>query len=113
MRVLGLDLGLRMDIGLAGRDALIGLRLDDIAIHRAVRPGVMPATVAATTPLHGKVVLLLRTLEGEETLASMIGEPPETGSTVWFEPSTKTALLYDAATGLLAGRARAAAEVVA
>jgi hypothetical protein len=50
-------------------------------------------------------VLLLRTPAGEEILASQVGASPETGSTVWFRPAVETALLYDAGTGLLVGRA--------
>ncbi len=113
VRVLGLDLGLSMGPELAGRDALLGLRPEDIVIHPDAWPGAAPATLVATTPLHAKVVLLLRTEESEEMLASMVGTPPEPGSRVWFRPSPETALLYDAETGLLAARADAATEVAA
>jgi multiple sugar transport system ATP-binding protein len=110
VRVLGLDLTLPMAAGPAGSEALLGLRPESISILSAAAPGAAAATVAATTPLHGKVVLLLRTPAGEEVLASMVGTPPETGSTVWFRPAAETALLYDAASGLLVGRADGTTE---
>ncbi|HEX3983304.1 MAG TPA: ABC transporter ATP-binding protein [Acidisoma sp.] len=118
LRVLGLDLMLPMAADIADRDALLGLRPESIAILGATGPGAAAlgaaaATVAATTPLHGKVVLLLRTPAGEEILASMVGTPPETGGTVWFRPAAETALLYDAASGLLAARAGATTEEAA
>jgi multiple sugar transport system ATP-binding protein len=105
VRLFGLDLPLPIAADIAGRDALLGLRPDSIDILGAPAAGAAPATLAATTPLHGKVVLLLRTPAGEEILASQVGASPETGSTVWFRPAVETALLYDAGTGLLVGRA--------
>lgn len=112
-RVLGLDLPLPAAAGIAGQEALVGLRPESIAILGTPAAGAVAATVAATTPLHGKVVVLLRTETGEEILASLVGTPPETGSTVWFRPSSETALLYDAASGLLLGQPPAPAEEAA
>jgi multiple sugar transport system ATP-binding protein len=102
-----------MAAGIAGRDALLGLRPESIGILGAPAPGAARATLTAATPLHGKVVLLLRTPEGEEILASQVGQPPETGSTVWFRPAPETALLYDAASGLLTLHAGATTEEAA
>jgi multiple sugar transport system ATP-binding protein len=113
VRIFGLDLALPMAADIAGHDALLGLRPESIGILGASVPGAARATLTAATPLHGKVVLLLRTDEGEEILASMVGEPPETGSTVWFQPTPETALLYDAASGLLAPRIDTATEEAA
>ncbi|MCB8878298.1 ABC transporter ATP-binding protein [Acidisoma silvae] len=111
--VFGLDLTLSMAGALAGREAMLGLRPDSIAIFADPQPGAVAATIAAVTPLHGKVVLLLRTQAGDEILASQVGRAPETGSTIWFRPETDTALLYDTETGLLAGEARTATEEAA
>ena len=113
VRVLGLDLGLAIAADMVGRDALLGLRPEMIEVHSDARPGAVSATVAAATPLHGKVVLLLRTQEGEEVLASLVGQAPEPGATIWFKPVIETALLYDAESGLLAGRKGARVEEAA
>ncbi|GAB0113182.1 ABC transporter ATP-binding protein [Acidisoma sp. C75] len=102
LSALGLEMRLRPMAAIAGRAALLGLRPESIALFETPTEGAVPATVAATTPLHGKVVLLLRNAAGEEILASLIGMPPATGSTVWFRPDPETALLYDAESGLLA-----------
>lgn len=113
VRLFGLDLALPMAADIAGRDALLGLRPESIGILAAPAPGAARAMLTAATPLHGKVVLLLRTEAGEEILASMVGAPPETGSTVWFRPRPETALLYDAASGLLAPRTGTVTEEAA
>lgn len=101
--VFGLDLTVTTGAALAGHEALLGLRPESIEILSSPAPGAAAATLAAITPLHGKVVLLLRLANGEEILASMVGDPPEAGSAVWFRPMAETALLYDQDTGLLAG----------
>lgn len=101
LRVLGLDLHLPPMPGVGGREALLGLRPESIAILSEAAPGAAPARLEAVTPLHGKAVLLLRTEAGEELLVSMVGRPPETGSTVWFRPDAASALLYDHETGRL------------
>ncbi|WP_459674915.1 ABC transporter ATP-binding protein [Acidisoma sp. 7E03] len=113
VQVLGLELTLPAAPGIAGREALLGLRPESITILGARAPGAVQATVAATTPLHGKVVLLLRTQANDEILASLVGKPPETGSTVWFRPEAATALLYDAANGGLLSAPAAPAEEAA
>lgn len=99
--ILGLDLRLGAAPNFAGRPALLGLRPESLAITPTAVPGAVAATLAAITPLHGKSVLLLRCGGGEEILASVVGTPPETGSTVWLRPDARTALLYDAESGLL------------
>lgn len=113
VHLFGLDLTLPLDSDIAGREALLGLRPESIGILGAPAAGAARATLTAATPLHGKIVLLLRTEAGEEILASVVGEPPETGSTVWFRPAPETALLYDAASGLLLGQGGIATEEAA
>ena len=113
VRALGLDFGLRVDAALAGRDSLLGLRPEDIGVSREEQPGAVPATLEVATPLHDKVVMMLRTPEGQEILASMIGDAPEPGAAVWIRPNAGRALLYDAGSGLLNRHAAPAMEAVA
>ena len=113
VRALGLDFGLPVDPALAGRDSLLGLRPEDIALLREAQPGAAPATLEVATPLHGKVIMLLRTPDGQEVLASMIGDAPAPGSPVWIRPNAERALLYDAGSGLLDRRAARALDAVA
>lgn len=111
--IFGLDLTLPMAATLSGGDALLGLRPEEIAVFAEPRAGTVTATLAAVTPLHGKSVLLLRTADGTELFASQIAAPPETGSTVWFQPLVDAALLYDAESGLLVGQVQPATEEAA
>ena len=113
VRALGLDFGLPVDPALAGRESLLGLRPEDIALFREAQPGAAPATLEVATPLHEKVVMLLRTADGQEVLASMIGDAPAPGTAVWIRPDANRALLYDAGTGLLDRRAARALDAVA
>ncbi len=100
IRALGLDLGLRAGPALIGRDALLGLRPEDIAVTSHAGAGAAEAVVQAITPLHDKIIMLLRTPGGEEILASG-GQALDAGTTLWFRPDAERALLYDASTGLL------------
>ncbi len=113
VRALGLDLGLPADAAVIGRESLLGLRPEDIALFRDERPGAAPATFEVATPLHEKAVMLLRTPDGQEVLASMIGDAPPPGTAVWIRPDAGRALLYDAGTGLLDRRAARALDAVA
>lgn len=101
VQALGLDLGLPLSAEMVGRDALLGMRPEDIQLDDAPAPGWAPATVVAATPLHEKTVLLLRTPAGEEVLATTVRAAPEPGAAAWFHPRPGRTLLYDAGTGLL------------
>ena len=113
VRALGLDFGLPVDPALAGRESLLGLRPEDIALFREAQPGAAPATLEVATPLHERAVMLLRTADGQEVLASMIGDAPAPGTAVWIRPDANRALPYDAGTGLLDRRAARALDAVA
>ncbi len=113
VRALGLDLGLPVDPAVAGRESLLGLRPEDIALFREAQPGAAPATLEVATPLHEKTVVLLRTPDGQEVLASMNGAAPAPGAAVWIQPNAGRALLYDAGTGLLDRRAARVVEAAA
>ena len=101
--VLGLDLGVRAGTALVGRDALLGIRPEDLSVTIEAEAGAGEAVLQAATPLHDKVVMLLRTASGEELVASGSGSVPSLGSTVWFRPNAERALLYDAQSGRLDG----------
>ena len=98
---LGLEIGVRGGFGLVGRDALLGLRPEDLTVSSQPESGAAEAVLEAVTPLHEKMILLLRTPAGAEILASGSGAAATVGSTVWFRPDAERALLYDASSGLL------------
>ncbi len=99
VRALGLDFDLHAGPALIGRDALLGLRPEDIAVTSHAEAGAAEAVLQAITPLHDKIIMLLRTPGGEEILASG-GQALDAGTTLWFRPNAERALLYDASTGL-------------
>ena len=97
---LGLDLGLPGHLGLIDREAVLGIRPEDVRFSSEPEPGAAEAEVEAITPLHDRSILLLRVPSGEEILVSTF-RPPEAGSRVFFRPVVERALLYDPATGRL------------
>ena len=97
---LGLSLLLDRDRAAAGRDCLLGLRPENVRVHTEARPGTAPAELVAVTPLHERLVLLLRTPGGDEVLASTAEtRAAKPGTAVWIGADPRRALLYDAASG--------------
>ena len=94
--------GLRLALPAArtaiGRECLLGLRPEAIAVHAAALPGAAPAELSATTPLHERLVVLLRA-GGEEVVASVLGDVPAPGQAVWITGDAAQAMLFDAGTG--------------
>ena len=82
-----------------GRDCLLGLRPEAIAVHDQPYPDAAPAELVATTPLHERMVVLLRAAGGLEVVASVLGTPPAPGTTVWITAEDSQAALFDAASG--------------
>ncbi len=113
VRALGFDMVLERDASAAGRDCLLGLRPDSLALLTAARPGAIPAELVTITPLHERQVGFLRTPDGHELLASVPGDLPPLGTPVWLLHDVKRALLYEAATGTSIARATHPAEAVA
>ena len=97
--VAGLQVDVRAQRGAAGRDCLLGLRPETIAVHPAPQPNAAPAQILAATPLHERLVLLLRAASGEEIVASVLGAVPPPGSHVWLSADARHALLFDAGSG--------------
>lgn len=79
--------------------ALLGLRPEAIALHEAAGPSTTPAEVMAVTPLHERLVVLLRLPHGAELVASILGTAPSPGSTAHVSADAAQALLFDAETG--------------
>ena len=59
--------------GIAGRAAMLGLRPEAILVEDSAHGDSFPVEVVAVTPLNEKTVLLLRTEDGHELLASEAG----------------------------------------
>ena len=59
-----------------GREVMLGLRPEAIAVAEVAAPGALPAELAAVTPLNERVVMLLHLSDGRELLASA---PEEAG----------------------------------
>jgi multiple sugar transport system ATP-binding protein len=86
---------------LAGRSCILGLRAEAIAVEDRNSPDSFPVEVVAVTPLNEKTLLLLRTGDGREILASEAGtdEAPRRHGPAFarFDPSA--ALLFDSSSG--------------
>jgi multiple sugar transport system ATP-binding protein len=85
----------------AGRECLLGLRPESIALADVTSPGAFPVEVVAATPLNEKTVLLLTTADGREILASEAGneEAPRRHGPAHARFDPAAILLFDAATG--------------
>jgi multiple sugar transport system ATP-binding protein len=90
---------LAADHGAAGRQCLLGIRPEAISLSITQSPGAARAEILAITPLHERLVVLLRAATGEEVVASVIGAVPPPGSVVWLDADTRHALLFDADSG--------------
>jgi multiple sugar transport system ATP-binding protein len=85
----------------AGRDCLLGLRCEQGRLHGEPGPGAAPVEVLAQTPLNEKTVLLLKTADGVEILASVpsgAAVPALGAAQLSFDP--RAPLLFDAASGV-------------
>jgi multiple sugar transport system ATP-binding protein len=93
-----LPVSYRHAIGTACR---AGLRPEAIVVDDAGTPCSFPVEVVAVTPLNEKTVLLLRTADGLEILASEAGDQGSTrrhgSARAGFDPAAL--LLFEAASG--------------
>ena len=96
----------RVSIGRGFEDAIgkgctLGLRPAEIVIEEDASDHAVPVDLMAITPLGERVVVLMKTLEGQEVLASAAEAPlggRHTGRAYMrFDP--ETVLLFDGATG--------------
>ncbi|MBX6321983.1 MAG: ABC transporter ATP-binding protein [Rhodospirillaceae bacterium] len=87
----------------AGRDCLLGLRPEHVAVSVEERPAALPFELEAVTPLNVRGVLYLRAGGGEELLATV----PEAEAArfgrgrrrVWVEVEPRHLTLFDRDTG--------------
>ncbi|MGH6945071.1 MAG: ABC transporter ATP-binding protein [Geminicoccaceae bacterium] len=87
----------------AGRECLIGLRPEHLSVGMEQTEGAVPVELDAVTPLNVRAVLLLKTRDGEEILASCTEDEalrfPRGHRAVWARPAMDTALLFDRESG--------------
>ncbi len=91
----------RLASDLARRPARIGVRPEAISVSAGSPPGAAPATIVAITPLHERLVVLLRTPAGVEVVASVTGAIPAEGQPVWFAADPDRVLFFDEAGAVL------------
>ena len=93
----------------AGRNCLIGIRPEHIQVDMEQRPGALPAELDAVTPLNVRSVLLLKTSEGGELLASCSEREadllPRGHRAVWISIEASKLLVFDADSGARLGGA--------
>jgi multiple sugar transport system ATP-binding protein len=111
LRAAGLELPLPEGAAMLPPDALLGLRPEHLSLLTAAAPGAAPASVVAVTPLHERLVVLLRAASGEELVASLAGAAPAVGAAVWAAADPRHALLF--AGGLRIDNGGARREVAA
>jgi multiple sugar transport system ATP-binding protein len=101
--LIGRPFLLRTAPAAAGRDCLIGLRPEHIRVSNEAGDGAIPAELDAITPLNVRSVLLLKTRDGDELLASCseaeAARFPRGHRQVWLDISPDDLLLFDAASG--------------
>ncbi len=94
-----------------GRSCVLGLRPDDLSIEAEPSAGSVPVDLMASTPLNERLVLLMKTLDGQEILASADEAPLGGRATgrayLRFDPDQ--VLLFDAGSGARLPRAEHAA----
>jgi len=86
---------------MAGTRCILGLRAESIVVEDAGSPENIPVEVAAVTPLNERTLLLLRTNDGHEILASEPGtdESPRRHGPAFARFNADAVLLFDAASG--------------
>jgi multiple sugar transport system ATP-binding protein len=86
---------------LAGRSCVLGLRAETIAVEDNNSTESFPVEVVAVTPLNEKTLLLLRTDDGREILASEAGteEAPRRHGPAFARFDPGAALLFESASG--------------
>lgn len=85
----------------AGKSCILGLRPDDLTVEEEQSAETIPVDLLASTPLNERLVLLMKTLDGQEILASAT-EPPIGGRTTgraYLRLDPNSILLFEAASG--------------
>ena len=86
---------------LAGKACVLGLRAEHVAVEDRASPESFPVEVVAVTPLNEKTLLLLRTGDGREILASEAGtsEALRRHGPAFARFDPRTALLFESDSG--------------
>src|SRR5579872_4319641 len=98
----GLSIPLPASFGhAAGKSCILGIRPESIVVEPQPSPTRFAVDVVAVTPLNEKALLLLRTSDGRELLASEPGadEAPRRHGPAYASFDANSILLFDAATG--------------
>jgi multiple sugar transport system ATP-binding protein len=86
---------------MAGKACVLGLRAENIVVEDMATPESVPVEVVAVTPLNERTLLLLRTDDGREILASEAGtnEAPRRHGPAFARFDAEAVLLFDPASG--------------
>ena len=98
----GAELSLPPGYGhMAGKACVLGLRAENILVEDMASPESLPVEVVAVTPLNERTLLLLRTDDGREILASEAGtnEAPRRHGPAFARFDAEAVLLFDPASG--------------
>jgi multiple sugar transport system ATP-binding protein len=86
---------------MAGKACVLGLRAENIVVEDMGAPDSFPVEVVAVTPLNERTLILLRTNDGREVLASEAGtnEAPRRHGVAFARFDAEAVLLFDPASG--------------
>jgi multiple sugar transport system ATP-binding protein len=86
---------------MSGKACVLGLRAENILVEDMITPESFPVEVVAVTPLNERTILLLRTNDGREVLASEAGtnEAPRRHGAAFARFDAGTVLLFDPGSG--------------
>lgn len=105
--------GMEFHFDAAPPDApVFGLRPEAVDLHAEAGSGRVPAQIVAVTPMNERNLVLLRTDDGVELLASH-DTPPPSGSRLWIGAAQGAGTLFDGTTGLCVSTAPVHGEVAA
>jgi multiple sugar transport system ATP-binding protein len=92
-----LTLPIRLADAADGKDCVLGIRPEDVALSSEAGEGAIPFALQTTTPFSVRTALLLRAADSGELIASTAAPP--TGDRLWARLDLDRAVLFDAATG--------------
>ncbi|MDX3925030.1 MAG: ABC transporter ATP-binding protein [Shinella sp.] len=91
--------------GAAGKPCVLGLRPETLSFVEGGKPGAIPVTVEAETPLNEKTVTLVLTIRSREILVSRpAGTPGPASGAAHINIDGSHAFLFDKETGVLIRR---------
>src|ERR1700722_1981199 len=102
IQIGGAALSLPVGYGhMAGKACVLGVRAENIVVEDTGSPESIPVEVVAVTPLNERTLLLLRTDDGHEILASEAGtnEAPRRHGRAFARFNPESVLLFDPASG--------------